>query len=130
MTGSSRTTGAAIAKCLGEHGANVVVNYVTDSNAAEDIVKIIRSHGKGGAIAVRADATTVEGGRLLLEETLKTFGRVDILVLNAGLMESKTLGDMDEEFFDMQFNVNVKAPLFLAKAVAPLLPNRMHQNHF
>lgn len=103
----------------------MVVNYVTDSSAAEDIVKNIRSQGKGGAIAVGADATTVEGGQLLLQETLKTFGKVDILVLNAGLMESKTIADMDETFFDTQFNVNVKAPLFLAKAVAPYLPNRM-----
>ncbi|KAF9525863.1 hypothetical protein CPB83DRAFT_896616 [Crepidotus variabilis] len=123
VTGSSRSTGAAIARCLGEHGANVVVNFVTDSLAADEVVQSIRSQGKGGAIAVKADASTVEGGRYLLDEALKTFGKVDILVLNSGIMGSKTLGDVDEAFFDTQFAINVKAPLFLAKAVAPLLPS-------
>ncbi len=125
VTGSSRSTSAAIAKCLGEHGANVVVNYVNDINAAQDVVKFIRAQGKGGAIAVKADASTVDGGRYLLDETIRTFGKIDILVLNSGVMESKTLADIEEASFDNQFGVNVKAPLFLAKAAAPLLPSRM-----
>ena len=124
VTGSSRSTGAAIAKCLGEHGANVVVNYVNDVNAAEDVVKFIRAQGKGGAIAVKVDASTVDGGRHLLDETIKTFGKIDILVLNSGVMEGKTLADIEEASFDNQINVNVKAPLFLAKAAAPLLTSR------
>jgi len=124
VTGSSRSTGAAIAKCLGEHGANVVVNYVNDTNAAEEVVRVIRSQGKGGAIAVKADASTVEGGKIILDEAMRTFGRVDILVLNTGIMEGKTLENLDEATFNAQFHINVKAPLFLAKAAAPLLPSR------
>jgi NAD(P)-dependent dehydrogenase (short-subunit alcohol dehydrogenase family) len=69
-----------VAKCLGEHGGNVVVNYINDAKAADDVVQSIRSQGKGGAIAVKADASTVEGGQLLLQEAVKTFGKVDILV--------------------------------------------------
>lgn len=57
---------------------------------------------------------------------MKTFGRVDILVLNSGLMGSKTLSELDESFYDTHFDTNVKAPLFLAKAVAPLLPSRAY----
>lgn len=125
VTGSSRSTGAAIAKCLGEHGANVVVNFVTDAAAADEVVQTIRSQGKGGAIAVKADASSVEGGKYLLEEALKTFGKIDILVLNSGIMGSRTLADVDEAFFDSHFMINVKAPLFLAKAVAPLLPCKL-----
>jgi 3-oxoacyl-[acyl-carrier protein] reductase len=125
VTGSSRSTGAAIAKCLGEHGANVVVNYVNDTSAAEEVVKVIRSQGKGGAIAVKADASNVEGGKVILDEAVKTFGRVDILVLNTGIMEGKTLENLDEATFNAQFHINVKAPLFLVKAAAPLLPSRM-----
>lgn len=109
---------------MGEQGANVVVNYVNDVAAAEEVVQAIRSQGKGGAIAVRADSSTLEGGKLLLDEAVKTFGKIDILVLNAGIMGSKTLSEVDEAFFDQHFNINVKAPLFLAKAVAPLLPSR------
>lgn len=124
MTGSSRSIGAAIAKNLGEQGANVVVNYVNDSAAADEVVQAIRSQGKGGAIAIRADTSTLQGGQSLLDEAVKTFGKVDILVLNAGIMGSKTLAEVDEAFFDSHFDVNVKAPLFLAKAAASLLPSR------
>ncbi|PPR00549.1 hypothetical protein CVT26_009881 [Gymnopilus dilepis] len=123
VTGSSRSTGAAIAKCLGEHGANVVVNYVNDADAADEVVQTIRAQGKGGAIAVKADTSTLEGGQLLLDEAMKTFGHIDILVLHSGLMGSKTLSEVDETFFDSHFDTNVKAPLFMAKAVAPLLPS-------
>ena len=113
-----------MAKCLGEHGANVVVNYINDAKAAEDVVQSIRSQGRGGAIAVKADASTVEGGQLLLQEAVKTFGKVDILVLNAGIAGSRTLAEIDEAFFDAHFSANVKAPLFMAKNAVPLLPSR------
>jgi 3-oxoacyl-[acyl-carrier protein] reductase len=113
-----------VAKCLGEHGANVVVNYINDAKAADDVVHSIRSQGKGGAIAVKADASTVEGGQLLLQEALKTFGKIDILVLNAGIAGRRTLAEIDEAFFDAHFSANVKAPLFMAKMAVPLLSSR------
>lgn len=55
---------------------------------------------------------------------MKTFGKIDILVLNAGVMGSKTLAEIDEAFFDSHFDINVKAPLFMAKAAAAILPAR------
>ncbi|KAF8996515.1 hypothetical protein BDQ17DRAFT_915848 [Cyathus striatus] len=121
VTGSSRSIGAAIARSLGEQGANVVVNYMHDTHAAEEVVQSIRAQGKGGAIAVQANACTMEGGQHLLDEAVKTFGRVDILVLNAGIMGSRPLSEVDEAFFDEHFDTNVKAPLFLVKRAAPLL---------
>jgi 3-oxoacyl-[acyl-carrier protein] reductase len=124
VTGSSRSIGAAVAKCLGEHGANVVVNYINNGKAADEVVRSIRSQGKGGAIAVKADASTMEGGRLLLQEAIKTFGKVDILVLNAAIAGGRTLAEIDEAFFDAHFTANVKAPLFMAKMAVPLLPSR------
>lgn len=115
-----------MAKCLGEHGANVVVNYIKNAKAADDVVQSIRSQGKGGAIAVKADASTIEGGQLLLGEAVRTFGKVDILVLNAGIAGNRRLEELDEPFYDAHFNTNVKAPLFMAKAAVPLLPSRTH----
>ena len=102
----------------------MVVNYVNDTKAAEEVVKEIRSHGKGGAIAVKADASTTEGGKLILDEAKKTFGRVDILILNMGIMEDMTLENLNEATFNAQVQINVKAPLFLAKEAMPLLPSR------
>lgn len=85
ITGSSRSIGASIAQKLASDGANVVVNYVSNASAADQVVKSIESqNGNGKAIAVKADAGTIEGGKVLLDETLKAWGKVDILVLNAG----------------------------------------------
>ncbi|RDB18808.1 hypothetical protein Hypma_014544 [Hypsizygus marmoreus] len=103
VTGSYRPIGVAIAKSLVEQGANVVVNYVTDNAAADEVVQAIRSQGKGATIAVCADTSTLQGGQLLLNEAVKTFDKIDILVLNAGIMGSKTLADVDEAFFNSHF---------------------------
>ncbi|KAJ7872492.1 hypothetical protein B0H14DRAFT_2721855 [Mycena olivaceomarginata] len=121
ITGSSRSIGAAIAKHFGEQGAKVVVNYVNDTQAADGVVSSIKAAG-GSAVAVKADASTIAGGQHLLDEAVKAFGGIDIIVLNAGIMGSKLLADVDEAFFDAHFSTNVKGPLFLAKAAAPLLP--------
>lgn len=123
VTGSSRSTGAAVARSLGEHGASVVVNYVTDDASASAVVQSIRAFGKGGAIAVKANTATIEGGELLLEEAMKTFGRIDILVLNAGVMGSRTLEEVDEGFWDVCFETNVKVPVFMCKKAAEILPS-------
>ncbi|KAJ3731513.1 hypothetical protein DFJ43DRAFT_1079278 [Lentinula guzmanii] len=73
------------------------------------------------AIVIKADSSTISGGQYLLQETLRLFGRLDILVLSAGLMGSKALSEIDESFFDAHFNFNVKAPLFLVKAAADVM---------
>ncbi|KAJ7622001.1 hypothetical protein DFH06DRAFT_1105351 [Mycena polygramma] len=121
ITGSSRSIGAAIAKHMGAEGAKVVVNYVSNAKAADEVVSAITA-ANGSAVAVKADASTIAGGKHLLDEAVKAFGGVDILVLNAGIMGSKVLADVDEAFYDAHFATNVKGPLFLAKAAAPLLP--------
>ena len=124
VTGSSRSIGAAIAKGLGEQGATVIVNYVNDAKSAEEVVRSIRISGKGDAIAVKADVSTIDGGKYLVEETIKLYGKLDILVLNAGIMGSKPLEEVDEAFFDRHMQINVKVPLFLAKAATEYLPTR------
>jgi 3-oxoacyl-[acyl-carrier protein] reductase len=121
VTGSSRSIGAAIAKRLADDGANVVINYVSNPNAADEVVSSINAHRPGAAVAVKADVSTIAGGQELLDATVRSFGKIDIIVLNAGIMGSKTLEDIDEQFYDDHMNVNVKGPFFLVKAAAPLL---------
>lgn len=123
VTGSSRSIGAAIAQRLAEDGANVIINYVSNSPAADSVVESINSKGAGKAVAVKADVSSSVGAQQLIEGTIKAFGKLDILVLNAGIMGSKVLADVDEQFFDSHIQVNVKGPLFLTKAAAPLLPD-------
>ena len=115
VTGSSRSIGAAAAKALGAAGANVVVNYATNASAAEGVVNAIKSAGQGDAIAVKADAFSVEGGKSLVDAAVAKWGRLDILVLTAGVMGSKPIADVDEAFFDQHMQFNVKAPLFTVK---------------
>lgn len=71
---------------------------------------------------MQADVSSLAGAQHLLEETVKAFGKLDILVLNAGIMGSRVLADIDEQFFDSHIAINVKGPLFMTKAAAPLLP--------
>lgn len=123
VTGSSRSIGASIAKALGALGAKVVVNYHGNKTAADEVVNSINSKGPGSAIAVQANAGTIQGGKTLIDEAIKHFNRLDILVLNAGIMGSKTIADIDETFFDSHINTNVKAPLFTVKAALQHLPS-------
>ncbi|KAF9456012.1 hypothetical protein BDZ94DRAFT_1302782 [Collybia nuda] len=122
ITGSSRGIGAAIVRRLTDEGADVVINYVNSSTPADELANEINSKGKGSAVAIKADVSTISGGQLLIDETLKVYGRLDILICNAGLMGSKPLAEIDEEFFDAHINSNVKGPLFLAKAATAHLP--------
>ncbi|KAI5123178.1 hypothetical protein M0805_003945 [Coniferiporia weirii] len=121
VTGSSRGIGAAIAARLVDDGASVVVNYVNNAAAAEKVVTALNAKRSGAAVAVQADVSNVAQARALFEQSVAAFGRIDILVLNAGVMGTKPLADFDEEYYDTHFNTNVKGPLFLVKTAAPTL---------
>src|SRR4028118_1446122 len=86
VTGASRGIGRATALRLAEAGANVVVNYYQNKTAAEEVVSLCRQSGVE-AFAVQADVAKLEDARHLMAETLEHFGKVDILVANAGVWE-------------------------------------------
>jgi len=121
ITGSSRSIGAAIARRLAKDGAFVVINYFSNEIAAQQVADSINETRPGAAVPIKADVSSVASCKHLLDQTIKAFGKVDILVLNAGIMGSKVLADVDEQFFDDHFTVNVKGPLFLVQAAAPLM---------
>ncbi|KIJ43532.1 hypothetical protein M422DRAFT_30811 [Sphaerobolus stellatus SS14] len=119
VTGASRSIGAALAIRLARDGAKVVINYVSNSAAADEVVSAISGEGKGEGFPVKADISTAAGRQLLIDETLKKWQKIDILVNNAGIMLTKTLEQADETNFDTTFNLNVKTPLFLSKLAVP-----------
>lgn len=121
VTGSSRSIGAAIAKRLAQDGASVVINYASNEAAAKGVADEINSNRVGAAVTVKADVSTVESCKYLLDETLKAFGKIDILVLNAGVMILNSLHQVDEKQFDDGFLINVKGPFFLVQAAEPHL---------
>src|SRR5882757_5227935 len=83
VTGGSRGIGAAIAKRLAADGASVAITYAKDTSAASAVVKAIELGG-GKAIAIQADAANVEAVKSAVEKAVATFGRLDVLVNNAG----------------------------------------------
>ena len=110
VTGASKGIGAAIAKHLAAEGAAVVVNYSSSKEGADRVVDEIAKQG-GKAIAVRANiARKVEIERLFAE-TKKAFGKLDILINNAGVYEFVPLENVTEEHFHKHFDVNVLGPL-------------------
>lgn len=111
VTGASRGIGRQIALQLAEAGAKVVVNYASNPEKANEVVRAIEQSG-GEAIAVRADVSAVSEVEALFAATLARFGRVDILINNAGVMECASIGDVTEAMFDRQFAVNVKGTYF------------------
>ncbi|KAH9852161.1 NAD-P-binding protein [Lenzites betulinus] len=118
VTGSSRSIGAATAIRLAALGASVVINYVSGAAAAQAVAESINTKGPGKAIVVQADVGSVEDNKRLVDKTLKAFGRLDIVVLNAGVMERQTLEEVTEESYTRLFDTNVKGPVFLVQAAA------------
>jgi len=119
VTGSSRGIGRGIAEALGQLGWNVVVNYAGNAPAAQQAVAAITAAG-GQAIAVQADISSDADRQRLVAETLRVFGRIDLLVNNAGVAPTvrADLLEADEDSFDRLIAINLKGPYFLTQLVA------------
>ena len=111
VTGASKGIGAGIAKALAKSGAKVVVNYVSDKQGADKIVAQIQSSG-GTAISIQADVTPTSDIKRMFEEIHKEFGKIDILINNAGVYKFEPLELVTEEEFHRQFNSNVSGAIF------------------
>jgi len=123
VTGASRGIGAEIAIQLASAGAKVIVNYSGSKQKADDVVNQIQSSG-GEAIAVQADVSKTEDVKALFDKSIKHFGKIDVLVNNAGIMINKLLKDTTDEDFDKQFNVNVKGTFNTMREAATRLANK------
>jgi len=107
VTGASRGIGAAVAQRLARDGFAVVVNYSGDTKSADALVKKIAESG-GKAIAVKADVSDAAAVCALFDTTEKTFGGIDVLVNNAGIMQLSKIADATDEQFDRQIAINIK----------------------
>ena len=120
VTGASKGLGADMSKALAAEGASVVVNYASSKEGADKVVAAITSKG-GKAIAVQGDVSKQADITRLFAETKKAYGKLNILVNNAGVYEFAPLEGITEENFHRHFNLNVLGLLLTTKEAVKLI---------
>jgi 3-oxoacyl-[acyl-carrier protein] reductase len=124
VTGSSRGIGRAVALKLAGLGAKVVVNYYHSEDAANEVVKEIRTEG-GEAIAVHADVKEADQAKELIDSALDAYARLDILVNNVGITRDTLLMRMKEDDWDIVIDTNLKGTFNCTKvAQRPMIRQR------
>jgi 3-oxoacyl-[acyl-carrier protein] reductase len=122
VTGGSRGIGAGIAKRLAADGAKVAITYTKGADAAASVVKEIERAG-GKAIAIQADATNAEAVKGAVEKTVATFGRLDVLVNNAGTAIPGKFEEATLEELDRVININIRGTFFATHAALKHMKN-------
>jgi 3-oxoacyl-[acyl-carrier protein] reductase len=117
ITGASSGIGRATAEALARQGARVGVNFLKNQKGAEQVVETIRRTG-GEALAIRADVTRHDDVQAMVAAVRRLWGRIDVLVNNAGdLLARRTLADMTEEYWDQIMALNLKSVFLCVQAV-------------
>ncbi|WP_371683854.1 3-oxoacyl-[acyl-carrier-protein] reductase [Rummeliibacillus sp. TYF005] len=116
VTGASRGIGAEIAKALAKNGATVVATYSSSEVEMQKIIQEIEEQG-GQAIAVKANVSELEDSRRLIDEVLKQFTKVDILINNAGITKDRSFRKMSKDEWDQVINVNLNGIFHTTSAV-------------
>lgn len=111
VTGASRGIGRACAIKLGAEGYKVVVNYNSNDEAANEVVSLIKEAG-GEASAIKADVSKADDAKMLIRETVKTYGQLDVLVNNAGIVKDEFVLMMSEETINKCLDLNIKGYLY------------------
>jgi 3-oxoacyl-[acyl-carrier protein] reductase len=122
VTGGSRGIGAAIAKRLAADGANIAITYTQGKDTAASVVKEIERAGRR-AIAIQADATDVNAVKAAVEKTVATFGRLDVLVNNAGTAIPKRFEETTLEELDRVIDINIRGTFVTTQAALKHLNN-------
>jgi len=123
VTGASRGIGATIARQLAQAGAKVIVNYAGGKEPAEQLVNEIKQAG-GNAIALQADVSQPDQVKNLFDAAISHYGRIDVLVNNAGIMITKLLKDTTDEDFTRQFDINVRGTFNTMREAATRLADK------
>jgi 3-oxoacyl-[acyl-carrier protein] reductase len=122
VTGASRGIGAAVAKKIAGAGAKVIINYAGAKEEADQTVQLIKEAG-GDAIALKADVSKASEVTALFDAAIAHYGKIDVLINNAGVMITKLLKDTTDEDFTKQFEVNVRGTFNTLREAATKLAN-------
>ena len=123
ITGASRGIGRAIAVEFAKEGANIVINYSKDDMGAEETLKILENIGIV-AYKIKEDVSSFEGAKKIIDFTLKSFGKIDLLVNNAAKSTIGLFMDSSKEEIEGILNTNLLGPLYLSKMAIPHMINR------
>ncbi len=116
ITGASGDIGAAIAKRYGEEGYNVMVHYHSNEDKAQNVVDAVNQAG-GKAEKIKGNIASFDEAKYIVDTTIETFGRIDILVNNSGVTKDTLMLRMKEDDFDKIINVNLKGSWNMIKHV-------------
>ncbi|SMC92588.1 meso-butanediol dehydrogenase / (S,S)-butanediol dehydrogenase / diacetyl reductase [Desulfocicer vacuolatum DSM 3385] len=116
VTGAGQGIGKAIALRLSRDGFNVAINDI-NGVLAENVAKDVREQGTD-AIAVQADIAVAEHVQAMVDKTVEHFGRLDVMVANAGIVQVESMLDVSESNFDKLFAINVKGVLWCSQSAA------------
>jgi len=119
ITGAARGIGHAIAEDLGQGGARVAVNYVHSKGSAEELVGQLHQNGSPESIAIQADVSDPEQATRLIEETVKKFGRIDVLVNNAGINIDRSMKNLTAEDWNKVIQNDLSGSFYTVKAALP-----------
>ncbi|TMD66614.1 MAG: 3-oxoacyl-ACP reductase FabG [Chloroflexi bacterium] len=119
VTGGARGIGRAIAEELGREGARVVVNYAKSKEAAEELATQLQQKGSPEAVAIQADVSDAAQAAKLVEETIQRFGRIDVLVNNAGINVDRSMKNLSPEDWDKVIKNDLSSYFYMAKAALP-----------
>jgi 3-oxoacyl-[acyl-carrier protein] reductase len=122
VTGGSRSIGAAIAKRLATDGASVAITYTKGADAAASVIKEIERAG-GKAIAIQADAADADAVKAAVEKTVATFGRLDVLVNNAGTAIPKPFEEATLEEMNRVIDINLRGVFVATQAALKHMPD-------
>jgi glucose 1-dehydrogenase len=115
VTGSNQGIGQAIALRLAEEGADLIIDYVTHPDTAEETVQSIRKLGRR-AVAVQGDISKVADTQRMIAESVQALGGLDILVNNAGVEKHASFWDVTEADYDLVLDINLKGAFFTTQA--------------
>ncbi|HEY5524880.1 MAG TPA: SDR family oxidoreductase [Clostridium sp.] len=118
VTGSSRGIGRAIAIELAKEGASIVVNFSKDEEGAKETLDLLKEIGVS-ALGIKIDASTFEGTEKIVKETIKYFGRIDILINNAAKSKIGIFLDSTKEDIDELISTNLLGAMYLTRNVIP-----------
>ncbi|HET9137395.1 MAG TPA: 3-oxoacyl-[acyl-carrier-protein] reductase [Candidatus Kapabacteria bacterium] len=121
VTGASRGIGKAIAIAFAKAGADVAFTYASNEAAANEVKQEIEGFGRK-ALAIKADAASAYAATMVIDETIKAFGKIDVLINNAGVTKDTLLMRMSESDWDTVLDTNLKGVFLLTKAaIRPMM---------